>query len=118
MLFLFGCAVQNSAVSFDFPRSLGDEWRLTGIEQIAAEKTPPGVQQLGLIAARRGSYDGPGQLTMVVYEMSTQSAAFELGQTWRPMEGMLAFPAGTAFVLLESSTLSADELNELAELID
>ena len=115
---LIGCGAGEQTASFDFPDTLGAQWRLATVETIAVENTPAGVQELGLIEARRGVYEGPGQLTMVVYEMTTQPAAFELVQLWRPSDGQIAFHAGAAFVLLESDNLSAAELNDIAELID
>jgi len=118
ILLLARCGGGDSAGSLGFPPSLDGGWPLAETEPIDTENTPPGVQELGLLQARRGRYQGPGQLTVVIYEMTNQSAAFELAQLWRPAESMLAFPAGVSFVLLESDSLTNTELNELAGVLE
>ncbi|MCP5116270.1 MAG: hypothetical protein GY953_36035 [bacterium] len=111
-----GGTPQPRAVSF--PEVLNSDWHLNTSEAIAAETVPGLVRTLGLEQARRAVYDGPEALTVVVYEMGAEAAAFELQQKWQPGPGRLTFYSGPRFVLLESPTLDHPSLAALGQSLE
>lgn len=117
--FLAGCGADPGAQWFEFPETLPGGWELAESADIAADTTPPGIVQLGLVRARRAAYEGQEKLSVVVYEMSSWGGAFELAQTWRPVPGMFGFQTaaevGPYFVILDSPNLDYDALQSLAD---
>ncbi len=111
-----GSAPQPGAISF--PQALQDIWQLSAEETIAVEATPELVRSLGLEQARRAIYDGPDALTVIVYQMNAEMAAFELQQKWQPEDGRLTFYTGPRFVILESPTLDHPALAALGQAIE
>jgi hypothetical protein len=114
-LILLGCGSPDDAEPFRFPETISSDWTLSSQEEIDPEKTPQGVQDLGLVQAMRATYTGPETLTVVVYQMTTQSGAFELVQQWRPMPGSLALYVGANFIIVESPLLDNATLQMVAE---
>lgn len=63
-----------------FPATVEGGYRLGRVFQVPMEGAPPLARQLGLQAAARAAYEGPAPMTVVLYEMANDTAAFELLQ--------------------------------------
>jgi hypothetical protein len=61
---------------------------------------------LGLRRVRRARYEGSKTLEVVVYEMASQTAAFELLQRWQHDARKLAFYQDRFFYVVDSFEVS------------
>lgn len=112
------CGGPSEPPAVPFPQVLQGDWQISTEEMIAPASVPELVRSLGLRQAQRAVYEGPESLTVVVYEMDAEAAAFELQQKWRAEEGRLTFYTGPRFVMLESPSLDFPTLAALGQALD
>ncbi|MCX6623214.1 MAG: hypothetical protein NTY38_19550 [Acidobacteria bacterium] len=107
-----------------FPAAVAGGFRLGRTFQVPLDGAPPLARKLGLKAEARALYEGSTAMTVVVYEMNTQTAAFELMQKWpkpKPVEPdpktgkgdemrRLYFQKGVYFVVVETNSDDASPL--------
>src|SRR5688572_27266948 len=98
----FSCGRSSKTAGFSFPSAIGNGWKLTSTEPVSEAEAPEEVRRLGLRTATRAKYEGKGELTVTVYQMTSEGGAFELRQKSRPDEGLLAFHRADLFVVMES----------------
>ena len=108
-----GRSNKDSAVSF--PREFGGTWKLTSTAPVPSAEIPEEARRLGLRTATRASYQGTNDLTVNVYQMTSEGGAFEMRQKSRPDEGLLAFHRGDLFVVMESRSMDNHGLVAAAE---
>ena len=82
-----------------FPKEVG-AWKLRGTGFVVPTAVPDEVRGLGLKVAQSADYDGPGQLTALVCELTSGAGAFEAEQKWRPMADTVAFHKGSYFTVI------------------
>ncbi len=116
---LAGCSRQPrvSQEIHVFPATVEGGYHLGRTFQVPAEGWPPVARNLGLKAEARGSYEGPAPMTVVLYQMGTETSAFELLQKFpkpAPVEAnqktgkgegirRLMFHKGRYFVVVETN---------------
>lgn len=73
-------------------------WTLKQTAALAQEDSPAILQTLGVRRGLRARYQGNGAITVRLFEMPTQTNAFEAIQKWNQKEG-LAFYKSEFFVI-------------------
>jgi hypothetical protein len=100
-----------------FPAQVEGGYKLTRTFQVPAAGAPKLARNLGLRGEARGLYEGPRQFTVVIYQMGSDTTAFELMQKWpkpRPADAdpktgkgdelrRLYFHKGIYFVVVETT---------------
>jgi len=111
---LAGCGGSSPPSAPLFPSFVDPGWKLESVQAIDVASAPDVVRAVGLRAAWRASYAGPGRCEVTAFELSTSAAAFELVQKWRPQEGRVSTYSGTLFLVVESQQASQAELIRFA----
>ena len=84
---------------FRFPPSAG-AWTLKQASDLPLSGALEQARRLGLTRAQVGEYEGPGRLEAEVYEMTSDAAALEMEQTWKPAADTVAFHQGAYFTIV------------------
>jgi hypothetical protein len=79
-----------------------NEWKLAGVTPIPSGDAPAVVRQLGLKQAVMATYQGPGTVSVRVYEMNVATSAFELIQKWRQQDGPAVY-SGPFFLVADAA---------------
>jgi hypothetical protein len=79
-------------------------WVLRETKTQPNEDAPALIRGLGLKHWMSGTYRANGEIQITVYEMTTETSAFELMQKWRSSEGP-AFNKGKYFVVASPGNL-------------
>jgi hypothetical protein len=99
------CACRTEAPTRALPEQVAD-YRRVSLEPGSA---PEDIAQRGVAQAVRAAYQGKARVAVEVYQMKSETSAFELVQKWRAEPGRVAFHSGRNFVVI-SSTLPQPEL--------
>lgn len=78
---------------------MGD-WKLSQMKDIAPTAAPETIRRLGLKRAQAAVYDGAGQITVEVYELTSDAGALEVEQTWKPSADTVAFHRESYFAVV------------------
>jgi len=100
------------------PKASGEAWTLRSAIPVPEGGVPELVRGLGLRRAVRGTYQGGGDVTVTVYEMGSQTSAFELLQKWRADGSSMYFHRDCYFVVVESTALDYAALRAFAERLE
>jgi hypothetical protein len=95
---LLSCGSPTPAL-FQFPSTAGP-WKLKEAKDLPAVNAPEQARRLGLKRAQMAEYEGPGRLEAEVYELTSDAAAFEMEQTWRPVADTVAFHQAAYFAVI------------------
>ena len=98
-LLLASCSSGPQSVAPLFPQTVWP-WNLKQAADLAADRAPEPIRRLGIRRAGSAGYEGAGNLTVQVYEMTSSAAAFEAEQTWRPMADTVAFHKDNFFTVV------------------
>lgn len=98
------------------PLTLNGGW--TRADAPAPPAAPEQVTKLGLVRAHSAIYEGNGRIEVIVYQMTSESGAFELVQKWRAEPGTVYLHKGRNFVLLRSPGMDNASLSKLANQIE
>jgi hypothetical protein len=115
-LSLAACAKPPRAAESLLPATPGGVWHRTALHAVAG--TQPGVER-----AFEAVYEGPGKLTVTLYEARVSGTAFEMAQRWKHSPDTVFFDKGRYFVLIAWQQADRQALaafvramqNELAE---
>jgi hypothetical protein len=66
---------------------------------------------LGLKRAQVAEYEGPGRLEAEVYELTSDAAALEMEQTWRPIVDTVVFHQSGYFTLIRWQNASRGDVS-------
>jgi hypothetical protein len=80
------------------PEAVDGVWRRAASE--VETNIPEVIRGLGCKQARRTTYEGPRQITVSVFEMTTSAGAFEVLQKWRVERRAVPFQKDRYFVLV------------------
>lgn len=121
-LFLFfglaACKRSSRPLDEVLPPTPGEGWTLGRTIPLDVGSAPEIVRQLGLRRALRADYQGPGELTLTLYEMNAPAAAFELNQKWRPMETSAHFHHDRYFFVVESTSVGKPAILSFIRLLE
>jgi hypothetical protein len=95
---LLSCASPKPA-AFAFPPAAGN-WKLKEAKDLPLSNAPEEARRLGLKRAEVAEYEGHGRLEAEVYELSSDAAALEMEQTWRPAADTVVFHQSGSFVVI------------------
>jgi len=111
---LLGCS--RPAAPPSLPAALDGGW-VRG-ETETPREPPELVRKLGLARSHAAVYSGSGKLAVTVYEMTSDSGAFELVQKWKAEPGQIFLHKGRYFVLVQSPGMDTRTLSRLAGQIE
>jgi len=82
-----------------FPETVGP-WKLKQSTDLAPDQAPAPIRRLGVRRAGSAVYEGPGNLKVEVYELTSSAAAFEAEQNWRAVADTVAFHKENLFTVV------------------
>ncbi len=82
-----------------FPEAAGP-WKLKQSANLPADQVPEPIRRLGIRRAGSAVYEGPGNLKVEVYELTSSAAAFEAEQNWRAMADTVAVHKESFFTVV------------------
>lgn len=89
--FLAACSGQDKPLTGVLPPQVQHAWTLKDTSDMAESQAPAVVRELGLKRALEANYEGNGRIRLLLFEMNSQTGAFELIQKWRQQEGLAAY---------------------------
>jgi hypothetical protein len=95
---LLGCSGQDKPLTSVLPPQVQHAWTLKDTSDMAEPQAPQVVRELGLKRALEANYEGNGRIRLLLFEMNSQTGAFELIQKWRQDQGLAAYK-GTYFMV-------------------
>ena len=95
---LLSCGSPTPA-AFQFPSPAGP-WKLKEARDLPAANAPEEARRLGLKRGQVAEYEGHGRLEAEVYELTSDAAALEMEQTWRPAADTVAFHRAGYFAVI------------------
>ena len=98
-ILLMSCSSGPQSAAPLFPETAGP-WKLKQATDIATDQAPEPIRRLGIRRAGSAGYEGAGNLTVQVYELTSSAAAFEAEQTWRPVADTVAFHKDSFFTVI------------------
>ena len=101
LLCLSSCRGPNPTLKDLLPVQVQRTWTLRETKALPVEEAPAMIRSLGLKRAISAEYEGNPTLRIRVYEMSSQTVAFEMIQKWPQKDGM-AFYKGRYFVVADA----------------
>jgi hypothetical protein len=101
LLLLIGCGRREGTLREVLPVQVQRTWTLRETKTIPREEAPAMIRSLGLKRALLARYEGNGSITVRVYEMSSQTAAFEMIQKWPQKDGP-AFYKSKYFIVAQN----------------
>lgn len=103
-MLLTACSRSDTTLEDLLPKSAGT-WRLENMRPLSPELVPSQLRSAGLRAAIRATYSGPGpgDCNVEVYDVGSQTSAFELVQKWRQSEHPALY-SGKYFLITRAST--------------
>jgi hypothetical protein len=99
LLLLGGCGGAPAPAAFAFPETVGG-WKLKQVKDLSPADAPESARRLGLKRARVAGYEGPGRLEAEVYDLTSDAAALEMEQTWKPAANTVAFHERASFAVI------------------
>jgi hypothetical protein len=99
LLLLAGCGGAPAPAAFAFPETVGG-WKLKQAKELSPTDAPDAARRLGLKRARVGEYEGSGRLEAELYDLTSDAAALEMEQTWKPAADTVAFHEDSSFVVI------------------
>lgn len=93
------------------PVQVERSWVLKETRNLTPEQAPPLVRSLGLLRAMTAVYRTNSEIRLKVFEMTSETGAFELIQKWRQSDGQAIYK-GPIFVVVESSDADPESLKE------
>jgi hypothetical protein len=96
---LAGCGRAPTPNRFAFPETVGG-WKLKQVKELPPADAPEPARHLGLKRAQVGEYEGVGRLEAEVYDLTSDAAALEMEQTWKPAADTVAFHEGASFAVI------------------
>jgi hypothetical protein len=97
-ILLMSCSHSQPAAPL-FPETVGP-WKLKQSTDLAPDQVPAPIRRLGIRRAGSAVYEGPGNLKVEVYELTSSAAAFEAEQNWRAMADTVAFHKDSLFTVV------------------
>jgi hypothetical protein len=85
-------------------------WKLKQANGLPLSDAPKEVRCLGLKRAQVAEYEGQGRLEAEVYELSSDAAALEMEQTWRPAADTVVFHQSGYFVVIRWQNASRQDV--------
>ena len=98
-ILLISCGGHPQPAARLFPETVGS-WKLKQSTDLAADQIPESIRRLGIRRTGSAGYEGPGNLKVEIYEMTSSAAAFEAEQTWRPVADTVAFHKESFFTVV------------------
>jgi hypothetical protein len=92
------CARPSKTLKEILPGQVQRAWILKRTEALPSEESPAVVRSLGLRQAIRAVYEGNGSITVRLFQMNTETSAFELIQKWRQQDGLALYKGSYFFV--------------------
>lgn len=99
LLLLGGCGGGSPPAAFVFPAAV-DSWKLKQEKDLPPAEAFEQARRLGLKRVQIGEYEGTGRLEAEVYTLTSDAAALELEQTWKPAADTVAFHQGAGFAVI------------------
>ena len=106
---LLSCGNPKPA-AFAFPSSAGP-WKLKEVKDLPPAGAPEQARRLGLKRAQVAEYEGSGRLEAEVYELTSDAAALEMEQTWRPAADTVAFHQADYFAVIRWQNASRGDVS-------
>ena len=102
---------KEQSLTQTLPVQVERSWVLKETRNLTPEEAPPLVRSLGLRRALTAVYRTNSEIRLQVFEMASETGAFELIQKWRQSDG-LAIYKGPYFVVVEKSDTDPESLKE------
>jgi hypothetical protein len=99
IVMLFGACARRTAAPV-FARSAAGVWKLKSVESFPASSAPDLVRKTGTRGWWRATYEGPGTITVEVYEMTAAAGGLEMAQEWRPAPDAVVWYTRRYFVVV------------------
>ena len=84
-----------------FTPTVADTWRLRTTQSCTPDSAPEFIRKQNARTWWRASYEGPGSMTVELYELATPAAGLELVQRWRPVADTVVCYTPRYFVVVE-----------------
>ena len=104
---LTGCAKTQRDLHKILPETIPSGWVREDQRAMTAEDAPQFIRDAGLNQWMQASYRGTGRITVKIYELKSETNAFELMQKWRRDKDETAFYKGPLFVTAAAATNEA-----------
>src|SRR3954454_11174617 len=101
-LLLCACSRPSNPLKDILPVQVQRTWTLEETRALRAEEAPAVIRAQGLQRALLATYRGGSHIRVRLFEMGSQTSAFEMIQKWRQTDG-LAIYKGPYFLVAESS---------------
>ncbi len=112
MVLLSACGRSGSSSSGEMPAQIGGDWRLASTDRPPESSAPESVRSQGMKRMLRGVYvAGTIKVVVTLFEMNSNSSAFEAMQKWPPAVRVVPFYKDQWFGLAEAAEADNTTLN-------
>jgi len=109
LLFALVACGRPAARAFVFPQTVA-MWRLKEVRGVAPADAPEQARKLGVKNAQTAQYEASGLLDVEIYELTSDAAALEMEQTWKPGADTVAFHGASYFAVVRWKNASREEV--------
>lgn len=99
VLFVTGCV--RKVPPPEFAATVAGLWQLKMMQGFPPGSAPEFMGKHGARAWWRASYDGPGAMTVELYELAAPAAGLDVVQRWRPMADTVVWYTPRYFVVVK-----------------
>ena len=94
-------ACERKAPPPEFTPTVADSWRLRMTQSFPPGSAPELISKRGGRNWWRASYEGPGSMTVELYELAAPAAGLDLVQRWRPVADTVVWYTPRYFVVVK-----------------
>ena len=94
------------------PDTVAVVWRRTALENVPVGDAPDPVPRSSITFFQRGTYQGPGQIEVRIYRLTSSAVGLDLVQRWRPSADTVFFSQGEYFVVVKWQEAERTALHE------
>jgi len=84
-----------------FPPTVADVWHLKITQSFPPDSAPEFIGKQNARTWWRASYEGPGSMTVELYELAAPAAGLDLVQRWRPVADTVVWYTPRYFVVVK-----------------
>jgi hypothetical protein len=96
---LAACRGKLSSIDV-FPENIGGVWRRTSLRDMPISEAPDPVPRTSVRRLQTAKYEGPGQLEVRCYELTSAGAGLDMVQRWRPSADTVFFSQQQFFIVV------------------
>jgi hypothetical protein len=92
-------------------------WKLKASRTLAADSAPELVRKMGMRGAWSATYEGPGSVTVELYELAAPGVGLEIMQNWRPVPDTVVWYTPHYFVVARWQSADREAVKALVRSI-